>query len=139
MKRLLLLLIILGSSRAVFSQDKQKILDLLEHQRQAWNKGDMEGYMNGYWNSDSLLFVGSKGPSYGWKKTLSNYLQSYPDKAAMGILTFDIREVRFLNDEYAFVLGRWHLQRTKDSPEGYFTLLVRKIDGNWKVIADHSS
>lgn len=121
------------------AQDKNAILKLLEDQRQAWNKGNLEEFMKGYWQSDSLLFVGKTGPQYGWQTTLDNYRKRYPGKAAMGMLTFDIKEVRMIGKENAFVLGGWHLKREKDDPRGYFTLLLRKIDNVWKVVADHSS
>ena len=139
MKRLLILLLMLSPASVAFSQDKQAILQLLETQRQAWNKGDLEGYMQGYWQSDSLLFVGSAGPTYGWHATLQKYKKSYPNKAAMGLLSFDIREVRSLSPSYAFVLGGWHLKRDKDELGGFFTLVFRQIGGQWKIVADHSS
>lgn len=119
--------------------DKSDILKVLEDQRQAWNKGDLEGYMQGYVQSDSLVFIGKNGPRYGWKTTFENYKRGYPDKAAMGYLTFDIRDVRIIGTDYAFVVGGWHLNRVEDEPQGSFTLLMKKIDGKWKVIADHSS
>lgn len=138
MKRLLIFFFLLIASR-VHAQDRQIILGVLESQRKAWNAGDLNEYMQGYWMSDSLLFVGSGGPTYGWKATLEKYQRSYPDKAAMGVLSFDIREVRFLKSDHAFVLGGWHVKREKDELKGFFTLLLRKISGEWKVIADHSS
>ncbi len=138
-KILVILLLITLKVSAQSSKDKEAILNVLEQQRQAWNKGDVEKYMQGYWKSDSLLFVGKNGPTYGWQKTLDNYKKGYPDKAAMGILTFGIKKVEFLAKDKAFVLGSWHLQREKDEPKGYFTLLFKKIDGLWKVIVDHSS
>lgn len=119
--------------------DKIAILKLLEDQRQAWNKGDVESFMNGYIRSDSLLFVGKDGPKYGWKTTLENYKLRYPDKAAMGFLTFNIKEVKLISTDHAFVLGGWHLKRAKDEPQGAFTLLLKKISGEWKIVADHSS
>lgn len=85
------------------------------------------------------MFVGSKGPNYGWQKTLENYQKNYPDKAAMGILTFDVKEVRMLDKTHAFVLGAWHLQRAKDAPHGFFTLLFQKFGNEWKIIVDHTS
>lgn len=139
MKIFLLTSMLMTISLISFSQDREAILKVLEYQRQAWNKGDLERYMEGYWKADSLLFVGKSGPKYGWKTTLENYRKGYPDKAAMGFLTFDIMEVRLLNSSNAFVLGSWHLKRNKDEPQGYFTLLLRKIKGEWKVVADHSS
>ena len=138
-KILVILLLITLKVSAQSSKDKEAILNVLEQQRQDWNKGDVEKYMQGYWKSDSLLFVGKNGPTYGWQKTLDNYKKGYPDKAAMGILTFGIKKVEFLAKDKAFVLGSWHLQREKDEPKGYFTLLFKKIDGLWKVIVDHSS
>lgn len=122
-----------------FAQDKKAILNVLETQRLAWNRGNVEAYMQGYWHSDSLLFVGKSGPEYGWQNTLDNYKKAYPDKAAMGQLGFDILKVELLDKTNAFVLGAWHLKREKDAPGGYFTLLLRKIKGEWKVVADHSS
>jgi ketosteroid isomerase-like protein len=119
--------------------DRVLILKLLEDQRQAWNRGDLIEYMQGYSKSDSLLFVGKSGPKYGWETTLANYKKSYPDKKAMGLLSFDIKEVRMISADHAFVLGAWHLKRENDNPKGYFTLIVKKIRGEWKVIADHSS
>lgn len=138
MRRVLFLTAFLFISIASFSQEKE-IRELLETQRQDWNKGDIPGFMKGYWKSDSLMFVGSNGPTYGWQKTLENYQKGYPDKAAMGILTFDVKEVRMLDKTHAFVLGAWHLQREKDEPHGFFTLLFQKFGNEWKIIVDHSS
>ena len=133
-------LFLMGTLRlSAQSDDRVLILKLLEDQRQAWNRGDLVEYMQGYSKSDSLLFVGKSGPKYGWETTLANYKKSYPDKKAMGLLSFDIKEVKMISADYAFVLGAWHLKREKDDPKGYFTLIVNKISGEWKVIADHSS
>lgn len=141
MKRLLMILFCFVASHVIAqtAQDRTAILKVLEDQRQGWNKGDMDAYMQGYWKSDSLLFVGKNGPTYGWQKTLDNYKKGYPDKSAMGFLTFGIKKVEFLSKDRAFVLGSWNLKREKDEPKGYFTLLLRKISGQWKVVADHSS
>jgi len=141
MNRILIIAFVLVSFGA-FAQtpkDKQAVLNVLEKQRADWNKGDVEAYMQGYSKSDSLLFVGKSGPTYGWQKTLDNYKRGYPDKAAMGFLTFGIKKVEFLNKDVAFVLGSWNLKREKDEPKGFFTLLLKKIKGEWKVIVDHSS
>ncbi|MBB2146677.1 DUF4440 domain-containing protein [Pedobacter sp. LMG 31464] len=141
MKKLILVLICLFSLQAQAQKvdDKQAVLNLLEKQRADWNKGDVEAYMQGYWKSDSLLFVGKSGPTYGWQKTLDNYKKGYPDKAAMGFLIFGIKKVEFLTKDKAFVLGSWNVKREKDELKGYFTLLLRKINGVWKVVVDHSS
>lgn len=141
MKKLVIALIFLFSVFNVYAQKNEKdlILKLLENQRQAWNRGDINEYMQGYNHSDSLLFVGKSGPQYGWNNTLENYKKSYPNKSAMGYLSFDIKEIKMISADHAFVLGAWHLKREKDEPKGYFTLLIKKIKGQWKVIADHSS
>jgi len=142
MRKFIILLVVVLASKLATAQtaeDKTAILKVLENQRQGWNKGDMDNYMQGYWKSDSLLFVGKNGPTYGWQKTLDNYKKGYPDKSAMGFLTFGIKKVEFLTKDKAFVLGSWNLKREKDEPQGYFTLLLRKIEGEWKVVVDHSS
>lgn len=121
------------------TKDKEAILRLLEQQRADWNAGNVEAYMQGYWKNDSLLFVGKNGPTYGWQKTLENYKKGYPDKATMGYLTFGIKKVELLTKDTAFVLGSWNVKQEKKELKGYFTLLLRKIKGSWKVVVDHSS
>lgn len=122
-----------------FSQDKQAIAKVLYDQHIAWNKGDISQFMEGYWKSDSLMFVGKTGPTYGWQTTLDHYKKGYPDKAAMGELTFKIIKIDVLDPNNAFVLGGWNLKREKDAPGGYFTLWFRKIKGEWKIVCDHTS
>ena len=122
-----------------FAQDREAILNVLHTQELAWNKGDVEAFMQGYWKSDSLLFVGSTAPTKGWQATLDRYKRSYPDQAAMGQLTFTIMKVELLDATNAVVLGGWRLKREKDSPGGYFTLWFRKINGEWKIVVDHTS
>lgn len=141
MKKLVISLLLVVFAIHLYAQRSQSdlILKLLEDQRQAWNRGDINEYMQGYNQSDSLLFVGKNGPQYGWNNTLENYKKSYPNKSAMGYLSFDIKEIKMISADHAFILGAWHLKREKDEPKGYFTLLVKKIKGQWKVIADHSS
>ncbi|WP_457269373.1 YybH family protein [Pedobacter sp. UYEF25] len=116
-----------------------QILTVLHTQQTAWNNGDIERFMKGYLKSDSLLFIGSNGPTYGWQTTLDNYKKSYPDKAAMGKLTFDIKKVTVLAGDAAFVMGSWSLKRATDNPHGFFTLLFKKKDGQWKIAVDHTS
>ena len=95
--------------------------------------------MEGYWKSDSLKFIGSKGLNYGWQKTLENYKRSYPDPAAMGRLTFSDVTVELISEDAAFVIGKWHLKRKAGDLSGYYTLLWKKIKGEWVIVADHSS
>lgn len=135
----LFLLCILNASVNAQSKPETVLRNLLDQQSAAWNKGDIEGFMKGYWKSDSLMFIGKKGITYGWQNTLDNYKKSYPGKEAMGQLKFTIIQIRDLSKEYQQVTGKWALQRNMGNLEGYFTLLVRKIRGQWVIIADHSS
>jgi uncharacterized protein (TIGR02246 family) len=119
--------------------DDAAIRAVMNAQVKAWNEGDIDTFMQTYWKNDSLLFVGSRGPSYGWQTTLNNYKKNYPDTVAMGKLDFNIHEVKLLSSDYGFVLGKWHLTRTIGDIGGHFTLLFRKINGHWYIIADHTS
>ncbi|QQL48300.1 YybH family protein [Mucilaginibacter ginkgonis] len=139
MKKFILAAALLVSSFTIRAQDKQQILNVLHRQQISWNKGDIDGFMQSYWKSDSLLFVGKNGPDYGWQTTLDHYKKSYPDKAAMGTLDFNILKVNILDPTNAFVLGAWKVTRTKDSIGGYFTLWFRKLKNGWKIVADHTS
>lgn len=141
MKKLLAVLITIFIYTSVIAQRKDisAVSNVLEHQRIAWNNGDLKGYMDGYWHSDSLVFIGKSGPQYGWQKTYNSYLKSYPDKATMGELHFTLLKIEIINNKNALVLGKWLLKREKDEPQGYFTLRLRKINGEWKVVYDHSS
>ena len=121
-------------------RDLASILAILERQTEAWNTGDLEGFMDGYWQSDELMFIGSKGITYGWQNTLDNYKSGYPDRATMGTLTFDIKETIPLNRNHYLVIGKWHLARTEmEDAEGHFSLTWAKKQGKWVIIADHSS
>jgi len=119
--------------------DEQQIKALLAAQTDQWNKGNINGYMKGYWESDSLLFIGSSGPRYGYIPTLERYKQAYPDKAHMGALLSKITSMTRLSDDYYFIVGTWALQREAGNVSGYYTLLFRKINGRWVIVADHSS
>ncbi|RFM29950.1 YybH family protein [Deminuibacter soli] len=135
---LLITLLLLNSAHAQ-SKDEQEIRGLLNIQTEAWNHGNIEAFMQTYWQSDSLLFVGKKGIQYGWTNTLNNYKKSYPDATAMGQLHFNILQVKRLSALYFFVVGEWHLQRTIGNLDGHYTLLLRKIKGHWLIVSDHSS
>ena len=121
-----------------FCQEKD-ILKVMTTQQIAWNNGDIDGFMKGYWKNDSLLFIGSKGPTYGWQKTLDNYKKSYPNKEKMGILEFSDIKVKMLGTNYAYVFGKWKLVRTNDSPNGIYTLIFQKFKDGWKIISDHTN
>lgn len=137
---LLLLLTSLWAS-TVFAQDKnaRAILALLDTQTAAWNKGDLQGFMKGYWENDSLRFIGKSGITYGWNNTLANYKRGYPDTAAMGKLQFTILVVKKLSPRYYEVVGKWYLKRSIGDASGHYTLLLRKIKGSWVIVSDHSS
>lgn len=139
MKAYILFFVLVIISGTAMAQDKQAILKVLQIQSAAWNQGNLESFMQGYWKSDSLAFVGKSAPTYGWQNTLDHYKKTYPDKAAMGQLTFNILKVQQLDATNAFVLGGWHLKREKDELGGYFTLWFRKIKGEWKIVVDHTS
>ena len=119
--------------------EELKIRKLLNDQSAAWNRGDIEGFMQGYWKNDSLMFSGTSGIHWGWQKTLENYKKGYPDTTAMGQLTFDILVVKRLSFQYYYVVGKWMLKRTIGDIGGHFNLLFKKIKGQWVIIADHSS
>ncbi|MCE2733081.1 MAG: YybH family protein [Chryseotalea sp.] len=122
-----------------FEAEKNAILAVMHKQQKAWNEGNIENFMVGYWQSDSLQFIGSRGIQRGWQKTLENYKKSYPNVAAMGKLEFSEIQINIISKNQAFVIGRWKLTREKDQPNGYFTLFWEKKNGNWVITVDHSS
>ncbi len=136
-----ILSILLLCSASVFAQttDEASIRKLLSEQTQSWNRGDLESFMKTYWKSDSLMFIGKSGVTYGWNNTLNNYKKGYPDTTAMGQLSFDIISVKPLSAKYYQVVGKWHLKRTIGDLSGHYTLLMEKINGVWVIISDHSS
>lgn len=121
------------------STDEQTIRQLLSDQTVAWNKGDLQNFMKGYWENDSLMFIGKSGVTYGWTNTLNNYKRGYPDTAAMGKLSFDLLHVKSLSADYFQVVGKWFLKRSIGDLSGHYTLLLKKISGLWVIVADHSS
>ena len=121
------------------SADEQQILGILERQTQAWNRGDLQGFMRGYWEDDSLMYIGKGGVTYGFAKTLQSYIRNYGDTARMGRLQFDILHLKKLSEDHYFVVGKWSLRRSAGDVGGHYTLLWKKIKGQWVIIADHSS
>ena len=115
------------------------IQTILQNQTVAWNKGDLDAFMIGYWNNDSLVFIGKSGPTYGFKNTLANYKKNYPDTSHKGKLHFDIVSIKPLSNQHYFVIGKWFLQRSVGNVNGVFTLVFRKTREGWKIISDHSS
>lgn len=141
MKYVFSCLALLFFSASVMAQhkDERAIRSVMAAQESAWNRGDLEAFMAGYWNSDSLRFIGSRGLTYGWRQTLENYKKGYPDPDAMGQLKFTIISVELLSGKSAFVIGKWHLARKAGDLSGHYTLLWKKIKGKWVIVADHSS
>lgn len=117
----------------------KSILSVMDQQEKAWNKGDLSAFMEGYWKSDSLCFIGSRGLTHGWTQTLENYKKGYPNTDAMGQLKFTVVSVEQLSKKSAYVIGKWQLTRTKGDIGGHYTLLWKKIKGKWVIVADHSS
>lgn len=115
------------------------IKSVMKMQETAWSDGDVHQFMEGYWKSENLSFVGKSGINKGWETTLNNYIKGYPDKAAMGTLTFDILEMNRISNEAYHMIGRYTLVRDIDKPTGLFTLIWKYIDGQWLIVSDHTS
>ncbi len=118
---------------------KETIVSVLDQQVLAWNQGDVEKFLVGYHRSETLRFASGGNVHYGWRSLLSRYKTKYPDKAAMGNLTFSERDIQVLSEEAALVFGKWQLDRETDVPYGYFTLIFRKTTDGWKITHDHTS
>jgi len=144
MKKYLLIICTLILSQTGFTQtteqeDKEAILAVLKAQRLAWSDHNIEEFMEGYWKSDSLKFYGSNGVTYGWDNTLDRYKQAYPTPDHTGILSFKINAISKITDEAYYVMGEYHLKRTVGNATGIFMIIFKRIEGQWKIIADTSS
>lgn len=141
MQRLFFLTVFFFLAMHLQAQTPDDILikNTLAQQTIAWNAGDLEKFMDGYWHSDSLMFIGKSGYSYGWQNVLKNYKKNYPDTVAMGKLDFKLITVKRLSGLYYSVVGKWHLKRFAGDEGGSFTLLFKKIKKKWLIIQDHSS
>lgn len=135
---LILFMIVTITSQAQ-SKDERDIRKILADQISFWNKGDIPKFMQGYWENDSLVFIGKNGPTYGFKNTLTNYQKNYPNKDYMGILKFDILSVQSIEKDHYFVIGKFMLERKVGNASGHFTLIFKRIKGVWKIVSDHSS
>jgi len=139
------LLIFLGASIGFAQNTKRdekaasEIRKVMDAQVAAWNTGDIDGFMQGYWKSPKLLFVSGANVTRGWQPTIERYKKNYDSRAKMGTLTFSDLEVNVLSKDSAAVLGNWALAREKDNPKGKFTLIFRKFKDGWKIIHDHTS
>ncbi len=134
------LLFVLIVCKGQTNDSKTQIYTILNQQVRDWNAGDIAAFMKGYWNSDSLMFVGKAGVTYGYDATYQNYLKRYPDRATMGKLTFDFINLTYPSEDVAFLVGKFHLERPeKGDASGYYTLLWRRINGQWLIVCDHTS
>ena len=133
-------LLSVGSSVVGQSTEESAIREVLARQNKHWNDGNIEAFMEDYWKSDSLMFIGKNGVVYGWQATKDRYFRNYPDRKTMGQLAFDIKKVDLHSPTTAWVLGSWKLTRPEVGDiGGYFTLIFKKIDGKWLVVSDHTS
>lgn len=117
----------------------EEVKSILIQQSVDWNKGDIDAFMEYYWKSDELQFIGSSGVIKGWQATLERYQRTYPDRDAMGQLTFDVLEVHQLSRKVIMLTGKYTLERKNDRPTGYFILMWKKMKGKWLIVADHTS
>jgi len=115
------------------------ITAVLTEQQSAWNRGDVDAFMKGYWDSPDLTFAGSSGITRGFKPVLEHYRRNYPNQAAMGHLDFSQLEIHQLGNDAALVLGRWHLNRDSGGIGGIFTLIFQRFPDGWKIVHDHTS
>lgn len=139
--RLLAAALPLAAGAQTLPAPRAAIAQVLATQTAAWNRGDIPGFMQGYWQSDSLVFIGKRGLTYGWRPTLANYQKSYPDAASMGRLDFSGLRITPLGPDAAEVVGAWHLARPAALGDlgGHFLLVFRRVQGRWVIVADHTS
>lgn len=112
---------------------------VLDAQRDAWNRGDIDGYMDGYARSAEITFVSGDTITSGWQTVHDRYKKNYASREKMGTLTFSDLETRILSHDAAVTIGRWHLQRANDQPHGRFTLVFRRTREGWRIVHDHTS
>ena len=139
--KILLFYFVIFLTRCKSTNSCDEIYDLMQEQEESWNKGNIDDFMNKYWNNDSLIFLGKSGINYGWKKTISNYKNSYKNKNEMGRLEFKNILCKPINKSTHIIAGKWSIFR-EDSIRnigGYYSLIWVKKDKVWKIIYDHTS
>jgi ketosteroid isomerase-like protein len=134
-----LLFFLTSSALAQTDKEEAAIKKVMDAQVSAWNRGDIDGFMDGYWRSEKLTFVSGVNVTRGWQQTLDNYKKNYDSRAKMGTLMFTDLEITMLSKDAAVVLGTWNLKRIKDTPKGKFTLTFRKFKEGWRIVLDHTS
>ena len=108
-------------------------------QQEAWNRGDIDSFMNGYARAETTVFVSGDEVTRGWQTVRDRYRSKYNDRAKMGTLTFSDLEIEQLGPDSALALGHWELKRASDNPHGRFTLIFRKTPDGWRIVHDHTS
>ncbi len=121
------------------SKHEKQILDILDAQTKAWNSGDLDRFMIGYWESDSLMYIGKSGVTYGYQRTLDTYNKNYGSADKMGSLSFEVLHLNKLGSKHYLVVGKWFLVRNAGNTGGHYTLVFRRSKGRWVIISDHSS
>ena len=146
MKRLIVTVLLFVFPAVLAAQSERErnkietdIIAVMDAQVAAWNRGDIDGFMRGYWNSNDLVFVSGDSVTRGWQSTLDRYKKSYDSRAKMGALKFGDIQVSVLSKDAAVVLGSWDLTRAADNPKGKFTLIFRKMKDGWRIVHDHTS
>ena len=117
----------------------QDIEKVMTEQVSAWNEGDIDAYMKGYWQNDSLLFTGGKSITSGWRQATERYRKSYPTQSDMGQLSFEGIQTALTSAQTAVTTGQWLLEKDSNNVSGRFTLVWKKIQNDWRIIVDHSS
>lgn len=142
MKKLLLFLLVISTlnsySQTSQSEAVEAITEVMRLQEKAWSANDLEGFMQGYWKSDSLKFYGSSGLTKGWQQTLDNYKKGYPTKEHSGTLTFKLNDISKIDEGSYWVMGDYFLKRSVGDTNGVFLIIFKKINGEWKIVADMS-
>tara|TARA_R100001369_G_scaffold50454_1_gene77187 strand:+ start:3699 stop:4127 length:429 start_codon:yes stop_codon:yes gene_type:complete len=141
MKKLLFLITLFTLTSTIAqteAEDKAAILTVMKMQEKAWSNNDLEGFMQGYWKSDSLKFYGSNGLTKGWQQTLDNYKKGYPTKEHSGTLNFKINDISKISENSYWVMGEYFLKRNVGDANGVFMIIFKKINGAWKIVADTS-
>jgi hypothetical protein len=139
MKKNLIIGVLAFCTISVYAQKSASPRQVLNNQLNEWNKGNIQGFMSGYWQNDSLQFLTSKGITYGWESVTNNYKKSYPTKEKMGNLDFEILSEKKIDKKHTMIIGKWKVKDAEGENSGYFSLLFKLIDGNWKLILDHTS
>src|SRR6266571_2174977 len=136
---LILAATVFGASAAAVADPTAEICEILHTQQRAWNRGDIDGFMNGYARSRSTIFVSEDTLTRGWQTVRGRYKEKYSDREKMGTLTFSDLEITPLGPSAAIVIGRWQLKRKIDKPHGRFSLVFRHLTEGWRIVHDHTS